>query len=338
VYEPHYAHYKDDFGKTIAGFFSDEPAVGNTSGFDFNESIGRKLMPLPWNKDMPGMLAGRLGDDYLRLLPALWGDAGDHTLTARVRYAYMDSATALMAKNFSEQIGQWCQAHGVEYTGHIIEDNNHHSRLGCSMGHFFRAMQGQHMSGIDDIGNQVLLGGENYDRMSSFTPPGDGEFYHFALGKLGSSLAHIDPKKKGRAMCEIYGAYGWNTGVRLMKYLTDHFLVRGISQYVPHAFSPKEIPDPDCPPHFYAHGENPQYRHFGKLMRYLNRMCHVFSGGLHAAPVAVLYHGEAEWTGGHMYMQKPARQLLEHQIEFDILPSDLFAYMAAFNASFDGAL
>jgi len=184
----------------------------------------------------------------------------------------------------------------------------------------------------------VLLGGENHDRMSSFTPPGDGEFYHFALGKLGSSLAHIDPKKKGRAMCEIYGAYGWNTGVRLMKYLTDHFLVRGISQYVPHAFSPKEIPDPDCPPHFYAHGENPQYRHFGKLMRYLNRMCHVFSGGLHAAPVAVLYHGEAEWPGGHMYMQKPARQLLEHQIDFDILPSDLFADMAAFNASFDGAL
>ena len=338
VYEPHYAHYKDDFGKTIAGFFSDEPAMGNTNGFNFDESIGRKLMPLPWNKDMPGMLKARLGDEYMRLLPALWSEVGDHDLTARVRYAYMDSATSLMARNFSEQIGKWCEAHNVQYTGHIIEDNNQHSRLGCSQGHFFRSMQGQHMSGIDNIGNQVLLGGDNYSRLSTFTPPGDGEFYHFALGKLGSSLAHIDPKKKGQAMCEIYGAYGWNTGVRLMKYLTDHFLVRGINQYVPHAFSPKAFPDPDCPPHFYAHGNNPQYRHFGKLMRYLNRMCHIFSGGIHVAPVALLYHGEAEWTGGYMYLQKPARQLLEHQLDFDIVPSDLFADMEAYHASFDEKL
>ena len=29
VYEPHWAHYKKEFGKTIAGFFSDEPEIGN---------------------------------------------------------------------------------------------------------------------------------------------------------------------------------------------------------------------------------------------------------------------------------------------------------------------
>jgi len=338
VYEPHYARYADDFGKTIAGFFSDEPGLGNTSGFNFDESIGRKLMPLPWSAAMPGLVQARLGADYRRLLPALWYALSDPALTARVRYAYMDSATALMARNFSGQIGQWCEAHGVLYTGHIIEDNNQHSRLGCSQGHFFRAMAGQHLAGIDNIGNQVLLGGENHFRLSRFTPPGDGEFYHFALGKLGSSFAHIDPRKKGRALCEIYGAYGWNTGVRLMKYLTDHFLVRGINQYVPHAFSPKAFPDPDCPPHFYAHGYNPQYRHFGKLMRYLNRVCHLFSAGLHVAPVGLLYHGEAEWTGNYMYLQKPARQLLEHQIDFDILPSDLFAEMAQYQAHFSGNL
>jgi len=80
-------------------------------------------------------------------------------------------------------------------------------------------------------------------------------------------------------MCEIYGAYGWGTGVRTMKYLTDHFLVRGVNVYVPHAFSPKEYPDPDCPPHFYAHGHNPQYRHFQRLMMYMNRVCNLISEG-----------------------------------------------------------
>ena len=338
VYEPHYARYKDDFGKTIAGFFSDEPAVGNTIGFDFDDSIGRKLMHLPWNKDMNGMLIERLGEDYAKYLPALWADFDNAELTGHVRYSYMDAVTALVGESFSNQIGKWCAEHGVEYIGHIVEDLNQHSRLGGSQGHFFRSMKGQHMAGIDCIGNQTILGGEDHHRLPGFAQGGEGEFYHFELGKLGSSHAHIDPKKKGRAMCEIYGACGWQTGTRQMKPMTDHFLVRGINTYVPHAFSPKAFPDPDCPPHFYAHGENPQYRHFGKLMGYVNRMCHVLNNGMHVAPVAVLYHGEAEWSGGYMFDQKPGRQLLEHQIDFDILPSDVFAFHDEFNTSYDNGL
>ncbi|WP_140398054.1 glycosyl hydrolase [Lachnoclostridium sp. An169] len=338
VYEPHWEHYKEDFGKTIAGFFSDEPAIGNTIGFYMDESIGRKDMPLPWSRNMPTWMSEQLGEDYERLLPALWTRVGSEELTAKVRYAYMNAVTQLVDRCFSGQIGKWCEDHGVEYIGHIIEDNNQHSHLGCSQGHFFRSMYGQHMSGIDDIGGQVILGGENHIRKKRYEANGDGEFYHFALGKLGSSLAHIDPKKKGRAMCEIFGAYGWEFGVRSQKYVLDHFLVRGINVYVPHAFSPKAFPDPDCPPHFYAHGENPQYRHFGKLMHYMNRMCELLNDGHHVAPVALLYHGEAEWTGNYMYLQKPARHLLEHQIDFDILPSDLFADMDYFHAHFDHTL
>jgi hypothetical protein len=337
VYEPHFERYQDDFGKTFVGFFSDEPLFGNTVGFAMDESIGKKDMPLPWNRDVPEMLRERLGDNWTSVLPALWRDFSDNDLNAKVRYAYMDTVTRLVEENFSKQIGEWCADRGVEYIGHMIEDNNQHSRLGCSLGHFFRGQTGQHMAGIDNIGAQVLLGGENHTR-KGFMTPGDGEFYHFTLGKLASSGAHIDPKKMGRAMCETFGAYGWSCGVRLMKYLTDHLLVRGVNHFVPHAFSPKEFPDPDCPPHFYAHGKNPQFRHFRRLMRYMNRACHLINGGKHIAQAALLYHGEAEWTGGHMFLQKPARELMENQIDFDILPSDLFADMDTSGASFDGDL
>ncbi len=340
VYEPHWQHYGAEFGKTIAGFFSDEPCLGNVYGFAFDESIGRKIMPLPWSDAMPAMMEARLGKDYARLLPALWADMDDAALTGRVRYAYMDSVTRLVAENFSEQLGQWCAAHGVEYIGHLIEDNNAHARMGCSLGHFFRGMQGQHMAGIDDIGGQVLIGQEYSHRIrpAFLGGYGDGEFFHFALGKLGSSLGHIDPKKQGRTMCEAFGAYGWDEGLTLMKYITDHFLVRGVNVYVPHAFSPKAFPDPDCPPHFYAHGKNPQFTRFGALMKYMNRVCHLLQGGTHSAPVALLYHGEAEWAGEYMLLQKPARALMENQLDFDIVPSDVFADMDAFAASFDGVL
>ena len=72
-------------------------------------------------------------------------------------------------------------------------------------------------------------------------------------------------------------------------------------------------------------------------MHYMNRMCHIFNHGKPVIPVALLYHGEAEWSGGYMLDQKPARQLLEHQIDFDIVPSDVFAHMDEFDASFGSA-
>ena len=85
--------------------------------------------------------------------------------------------------------------------------------------------------------------------------------------------------------------------VKTEKYLIDHFLARGVNRFVPHAFSPKEFPDPDCPPHFYAHGNQMQYSHFGHVIRYMNRAAHLLSGGKYPAKTAVLYHADAEWAG-----------------------------------------
>ena len=322
VYEPHYARYKDDFGTTIAGFFSDEPELGNGHLYQFGNILGTD-QDLPWSRPLEEQLKQSMGEDFPRLLPMLWESQGDASTIARVRYAYMDAVTRLVETSFSHQLGTWCVDHGVEYIGHVIEDNNQHARTGSSLGHFFRGLAGQHMAGVDVVSRQILPQGEDKIEKDFFGPK-DNEFFHFALAKLGASHAAIDPIKQGRAMCEIFGNYGWSEGVRLEKYLADHFLVRGINYYVPHAFSPKAFPDPDCPPHFYAHGHNPQYRHFGYLMAYMNRVCELISDGRRVTSAAILYHGEAEWTGKCMLTQKPARLLAEHQIDFDILPQDVF--------------
>ena len=207
------------------------------------------------------------------------------------------------------------------YIGHLIEDDHQHTRTGSSLGHYFRGLSGQDMAGIDDIGGQVLPQGEDEPR-GMRDPPRDGAFYHYRLGKLAQSAAAIDSRKQGRAMCEIFGNYGWEEGVRLEKYLADHFLVRGINYFVPHAFSGAPFPDPDCPPHFYAHGHNPQYRHFGWLMAYMNR--ELTSSGIHRVPAAVLYHGEAEWCDPEaMPFETPGRALYDAQIDFHVIPADL---------------
>lgn len=250
----------------------------------------------------------------------------------------MDIVTRLVETNFSLQIGDWCRSHGMEYIGHLIEDNNQHCRTGSSLGHYFRGLAGQSMAGIDDIGGQVYPQGEDSQVPSLLGIVSDGEFYHFTLGKLGTSHGAIDPLKKGRTICEIFGAYGWEEGVQLGKYLADHFMVRGVNRFVPHAFSPKPYPDPDCPPHFYAGGNDPQYRHFGRLMNYMNRVCELIGGGRIATQVAILYHGEAEWAGRCMLMQKPARLLAQRQIDYDFIPSDVFVQRERYRTKLDGGL
>ncbi|CAK4867119.1 unnamed protein product [Aphanomyces euteiches] len=148
VYEPFYVRYKEDFGGVFAGFFSDEPGFYNDAeSLAFDSQIGKQKMDLPWGIEMMELLENELGKSPLKYIPLLWHEGGE--LTSAIRYAYMNAVSKQYAKQFSGQIGDWCRARGVEYIGHVLEDNNVHARLGSGAGHFFRALWGQDMSGLD---------------------------------------------------------------------------------------------------------------------------------------------------------------------------------------------
>ena len=325
VYEPHFEHLGDEFGKTILGFFSDEPGFANEKGTTGPDGIsdtliGKATAPLPWSAELERRLRAALGERYLAELPHLWDrePAGAH-----VRHVYMDIASTLYKECFCDQLGDWCRARGVQYIGHVIEDKDCHARLGVGAGHYFRAVGGQDMAGVDIVINQLVPG---MDRGLHSYGRGvwDLEFYNYVLPKLGSSAAHLDPKKQGRCMAEVFGAFGWHEGLREMKWIADHFLVRGVNWFVPHAFSMAAFPDWDCPPHFYAHGQNPQFAHFGQLMSYMNRTASLLSGGRATTPVALLYHADAEWAGEANFMQHAASELMRAQVDFDIVPAEAF--------------
>lgn len=324
VYEPHYEHFAEYFGNTFAGFFSDEPCFGNDDN-SYESLLGKEGMLLPWCDELPKCIAKKTGcskETVLCALPALWHEVEEKT--PAIREAYMETITEMYRKNFNCLLGDWCRAHGVMYIGHIIEDENTHQRLGFGAGHFFRAMDGQDMAGIDIVLNQMIPGHtelEHTARVVGSTV--DPKFFNYTLAKLASSHSHIQPLKKNRAMCEVFGAFGWAEGIPMMKYLVDHMLVNGINYFVPHAFSPK-YPDRDCPPHFYARGMNSQYLLFGELMQYTARMAHVLTDGVHRADVAVYYNAEAEWAGGkYMLQQEVCYALTRRQIDFDLIPQDV---------------
>ncbi len=334
VHEAHRARYGRLFGTTFAGFFTDEPRFGNKPVYD--AVLGDVDMVIPWCDDLLGELDARWSSSavrrirrtgtpvrrgvpapFRRLLPALWHDAGE--VSHRARALYMDVVSARFGRNFSAAIGDWCRAHGVRFIGHVVEDNSAHARLGHGAGHFFRALQGQDMAGLDLV-SQVWPGFPEGRILTPFGP-WDLDFFRWGIAKMASSAAHADPRKAGLTMCEIFGAYGWQLGLRDMKWLTDFACSRGVNFLVPHAFSPK-FPDPDCPPHFHARGANPQWRLFGHWSSYAERLCHLLSGGEHRASAAVLYHAEAEWAGECERFEESVRTLAVRQIDCDVVCID----------------
>lgn len=324
VYEPHYERFKEYFGNTFKGFFSDEPAFLNVL-YTYYNKLGVMESPYPWRADLPEMIAKSANVDVETVrqnISALWEDLGE--ITPLIRMHYMEVITKLYSENFSFALGNWCRDHGVMYIGHVIEDMGAHTRMGYGSGHYFRALEGQDMAGIDIVLTQDIPGVLNNIHRALLTDGGssDPAFFHYTLPKLASSHSHIQPLKKNRAMCEIFGAFGWAEGLPFMKGLADLMLSSGVNHFVPHAFSPKEE-DPDCPPHFYNGGKNVQYPYFKNLMEYMGRCSHMLSDSTHKADVCVFYNAEGEWTSGkNQLFYDLCRNLTRGLIDFDIIPYD----------------
>lgn len=339
VYEKHYEHYAPYFGNTLAGFFSDEPSFGcdhiGPFGSDvpfYYRTIGQAGTALPWDISVENYMQKDGISNPHASIPLLWypyqgvleKTDGKEKDLAEIRLSYMNALTNIWKENFSYGLGNWCRAHGVKYIGHIIEDMNAHSRLGGSAGHYFRALCGQDMAGIDVVLHQIIPGMGNYSNSAPIAGGiADPDFFHYTLAQLAASLSRMEPHMHGEAMCEVFGAYGWAEGAPLMKWLIDFMLVRGINHFVPHAFSVK-YPNADCPPHFYAGGCNPQYEGFAALMQYTNKAAHLLKGENRQAPGAIFYYAEAEWMsqGEFMYCDTPAKLLYDAHIDYDILPLD----------------
>ncbi len=329
VYEAHWAQLGAYFGNVFRGFFSDEPEFGNQTVGAWMPAKERLGFHHPWSDAVRTHFETLYGENAMRNLLAMWFDF-EGVPQEEYRIAYMNFITDEYAKNFTEPIADWCHAHGVEYIGHVIEDNHIHYGTVHGTGHYFKSLRAQDMAGVDVVLHQIVPGMTACDNAACVGYRHvDSMFFHYTLAKLASSLAHITPHMQRRAMCEIFGAYGWAEGTRIMKYLADHMLVRGINYFVPHAFSPKPN-DPDCPPNFYATGDNPQYKYFGRIMGYMNRVCHLLSGGIHRSTCAVLYDAENVWGGGEaVSIDAVAKELYDHQLDFDILPLEALDDMDA---------
>ncbi len=289
VYEPHYKRYPKEFGKSIAGFFSDHRTLTGAFGFD-PEMLGQKFAAFPVSDELKSELQTRFGTNWLQKLYLLWDETDTHKeAAANVRFQYMDALTSLVRDHFSYQISTWCFGHNVEY-------------IGCSeelrAAHAFRTFEG-------------------YD-MGSATGSLDSAVEAVSAGAL-------EPHKSGNSMTVLFGDLGPQEGLRLEKELADRFLVRGINHFIPRAFSPR--PSSEGRHLFYAGGNDPQFGHLPALFSYMNRCADLITGGRHVASAAVLYDVENRWAeiGKAGSGADIVNLLSDSSICADLVPSDVFA-------------
>jgi hypothetical protein len=292
VYQPHYDRFKDDFGRSIPGFFYDEPETMGDWGTELNIILNE--WGVDWKKAYVAYKFQLAGDD-----------------DAAARYQYMEAIAEAWGRVMYGGMREWCRQRNTKSIGHFMEQNMLYVHPTYCAGDMMRLQKYSDMGGIDLVVKQMY--------------PGQRPQTIYQTPKLGSSISHVNGKEDDLAMCEIFGGYNQELTYPEMKWLTDQHQVRGINFMIPHSFNPKAPYDKDYPPYFYNDGHEPRWPLYRVWADYTSRLSLWLTGGHHVCPVAILFSGNARRVGNYVTPEDMTTVLQDALYDCDWLPFDTFA-------------
>jgi len=269
THEKYYETIGKDFGSSVLGFYTDEPAY-------YYYRTGEDIPAIPWSKNFFKSFLEEKGYDLKDFLPALFLDIGKKT--AKIRCDFWEFITKVYAESFYKTIKDWCNEHGVLFTGHLLFEDDLRRHVRCE-GNIF-----EHLKHLDVVGVDHL-----YPRIGTSENPEE----HIAP-KIASSAAHHYGSP--RVLCESFGGIYWDANFERMKWLTDWEYVLGIDLLNPHGFHYSIEGDRkrDWPPsQFYHH---PFWKYYRKFAEYVARLTYMLSGGRHIADVLLLFPIVSAWA------------------------------------------
>ena len=269
VYQPHYDRFKADFGKTITGYFYDEP---ETQG--------------DWGSAVPKVIAERKLDLAKLLVGYKFKLAGDEQTAAY--YSYIDAFAEAWGRTMYGGMTRWCRDHKVVSMGHFMEHNDCLFSRTMSAGNLMQLQKYSDMGGIDLVCRQLY--------------PGERKMGVYQTPKIASSISHTYNKQDDIAFSEVYGGYNQEVTYPQMKWLADWHQVRGVNFLISHSFNPRAPYDRDYPPYFYNGGFEPRWPLYRVWADYTSRLSVMLTGGRHVCPVAFLFPGQSPHVGK---MQRP---------------------------------
>ena len=137
THEKYYERFGDRFGKSLKGFFTDEPQYGNGA--------------TPWSTLFPELFLGEYGYSLTDNLPLLYFDLDG---AEKFRSDFYSMAAKQFRTSFIKQMYDWCTEHNCRLTGHMMEEDTLLTQLGATGG-VMACYEYFHEPGIDWLGRKI---------------------------------------------------------------------------------------------------------------------------------------------------------------------------------------
>ena len=192
-------------GRSIRGIFTDEPHRGGMMTTFDNGGENR----VPFTKLLPERFTEAFGYDVFDKLPELFLVTHEDVVSP-VKWQYVELCERLFLENFAAPIDEYCRAHNLILTGHILHENNLTSQTAMS-GSMMRYYEYMEYPGIDFLGEH--------------------ERCYWIAKQLSSAARQMGQK---HLLSEMYGCTGWQMRLENYKAVGDWQALYGINLRCPH--------------------------------------------------------------------------------------------------------
>jgi len=245
----------------VCGIFTDEPQISPRGGQPHLGAISFSPVVLD-------AFRARTGRELPPLLPSLFEPVGDWR---RVRLDYYRTIAACFEKAFSQQIGDYCGAHGLIWTGHYNGEETPSSNM-LNTGALMQQLRHMQMPGIDALGL-------HYNSVHS--------------GKVMTSVAN--QYGRPRRLSELFGISGHNLTFEDRMWITAWHTLMGVNFMCPHLslYSMKGDRKRDYPPTISY--QQPYWRYNKLFEDFSARLCAFATIGRTAAEICVIHPIESDY-------------------------------------------
>ena len=196
-----------EFGKSVRTIFTDEPTTECAFYNKLYIPEGGDEAACPYTRGLEVIFRERYGFDIKNCLPEIFFDFGE--VKSNVRYYFRRLLSELFYENYFCQIYDWCEEHGIDFTGHILFEENlyYHGRASGDPMLMYSKL---HIPGMDLLFDAV----------------------EYNTAKQVQSVVRQCGKKG--MLSELYGVTGWDFDFRGYKFQGDWQAALGVTHRVPH--------------------------------------------------------------------------------------------------------
>jgi hypothetical protein len=269
VHDRFHARLGARFGKSIPAIFTDEPQLAwskrpqcGSDGLDCT---------LPWTDDFPDSHVAAFGSDPLDSLPEVLWERADG-VASLARWRFHDHMAERFASAYADVLGDWCQAHGIASTGHLMQEPGLGDQT-LSLGEAMRHYRGFQIPGIDILG--------------------DSREWEYRTALQCRSAKHQDGREA--MLSELYGVTDWDFPFAGHKSQGDWQAALGVTVRVHHLswVSMKGEAKRDYPASIFY--QSPWWREYGCVEDHFARLNAALTRGRPGVRVAVVHPVESYW-------------------------------------------